>query len=85
MAPSKPIPGRSPRPGAIRDTLIPLGTSKAYVYAVLATLLPDFLIDQGLLPQVYYDPPHCDHLNSPGADCGKTESTRKTLRLSASS
>ncbi len=37
------------------DTLIALGTSAAYFYSVFATVYPQFLIDQGLMPEVYYE------------------------------
>lgn len=40
---------------ATMDTLIALGTSAAYFYSVFATLLPDVLIAQGLIPEVYYE------------------------------
>jgi Cu+-exporting ATPase len=40
---------------ATMDTLIALGTSAAYFYSVFATLFPDFLKAQGLIPEVYYE------------------------------
>jgi Cu+-exporting ATPase len=40
---------------ATMDTLIVLGTSAAYFYSLFATLFDDFLIEQGLTPQVYYE------------------------------
>ncbi|MBE9126122.1 MULTISPECIES: heavy metal translocating P-type ATPase [unclassified Coleofasciculus] len=40
---------------ATMDTLIALGTSAAYFYSVFATLFPDFFINQGLMPEVYYE------------------------------
>lgn len=40
---------------ATMDTLIALGTSAAYFYSLFATLFPDFLINQGLMPEVYYE------------------------------
>lgn len=40
---------------ATMDTLIALGTSVAYFYSLFATLFPNFLINQGLMPQVYYE------------------------------
>ena len=40
---------------ATMDTLIVLGTSAAYFYSLFATLFDDFLIQQGLTPQVYYE------------------------------
>jgi P-type Cu+ transporter len=43
------------RHAATMDTLIALGTSAAYFYSVFATLFPQFLINQGLMPEVYYE------------------------------
>ncbi|TAF06271.1 MAG: copper-translocating P-type ATPase [Nostocales cyanobacterium] len=43
------------RHAATMDTLIALGTSAAYFYSVFATLLPNFFINQGLKPDVYYE------------------------------
>ncbi len=43
------------RHAATMDTLITLGTSAAYFYSVFATLLPNFFINQGLMPEVYYE------------------------------
>ncbi len=43
------------RHAATMDTLIALGTSAAYFYSVFATIFPQFLIDQGLMPEVYYE------------------------------
>lgn len=43
------------RHAATMDTLIALGTSAAYFYSVFATLFPNFLINQGLVPEVYYE------------------------------
>ncbi|MBD2018696.1 copper-translocating P-type ATPase [Leptolyngbya sp. FACHB-36] len=40
---------------ATMDTLIALGTSAAYAYSVFATLFPTFLMNQGLMPEVYYE------------------------------
>ena len=40
---------------ATMDTLVALGTSAAYFYSLFATLFADFLIQQGLTPQVYYE------------------------------
>src|ERR687885_3054295 len=40
---------------ATMDTLIALGTSAAYFYSIFATLFPDFLTAQGLIPEVYYE------------------------------
>ena len=40
---------------ASMDTLIALGTSAAYFYSVFATLFPSALINQGLMPEVYYE------------------------------
>jgi len=37
------------------DTLIALGTSAAYFYSLLPTIMPDVLIRQGLMPDVYYE------------------------------
>lgn len=43
------------RHAATMDTLIALGTSAAYFYSVFATLSPSFFINQGLMPEVYYE------------------------------
>ena len=43
------------RHAATMDTLIALGTSAAYFYSVLATVFPDFFLNQGLMPEVYYE------------------------------
>lgn len=43
------------RHAATMDTLIALGTSAAYFYSVFATLFPSFFINQGLMPEVYYE------------------------------
>ena len=43
------------RHAATMDTLIALGTSAAYFYSVFATMFPQFLINQGLMPEVYYE------------------------------
>ncbi|PZV07037.1 MAG: cation-transporting ATPase PacS [Leptolyngbya sp.] len=43
------------RHAATMDTLIALGTSAAYFYSVFATVYPQFLINQGLMPEVYYE------------------------------
>ncbi|MGF1479231.1 MAG: heavy metal translocating P-type ATPase [Cyanophyceae cyanobacterium] len=40
---------------ATMDTLIALGTSAAFFYSLFATLFPDFFINQGLMPEVYYE------------------------------
>lgn len=40
---------------ATMDTLVALGTSAAYFYSVEATLFPGFFINQGLMPEVYYE------------------------------
>jgi Cu+-exporting ATPase len=40
---------------ATMDTLIVLGTSAAYLYSLFVTLSPDFLLSQGLMPEVYYE------------------------------
>ncbi len=40
---------------ATMDTLVVLGTSAAYFYSLFATLFADFLVSQGLNPQVYYE------------------------------
>lgn len=40
---------------ASMDTLIALGTSAAYFYSVFATLFPQFFINQGLMPEVFYE------------------------------
>ena len=43
------------RHGATMDTLIALGTSAAFFYSLFATIFPDFFINQGLMPFVYYE------------------------------
>ena len=43
------------RSTATMDTLIALGTSAAFFYSVFATVFPDFFIDRGLMPEVYYE------------------------------
>lgn len=43
------------RHAATMDTLIALGTSAAYFYSVFATLFPAFFVNQGLMPEVYYE------------------------------
>lgn len=43
------------RHAATMDTLIALGTSAAYFYSVFATLFPSFFVNQGLMPEVYYE------------------------------
>ncbi|MBD2175301.1 copper-translocating P-type ATPase [Pseudanabaena sp. FACHB-1998] len=43
------------RHAATMDTLIALGTSAAYFYSLYVTIFPKFLIDQGLVPNVYYE------------------------------
>jgi P-type Cu+ transporter len=40
---------------ATMDTLIALGTSAAYLYSVFATIFPHFFVNQGLMPEVYYE------------------------------
>jgi P-type Cu+ transporter len=40
---------------ATMDTLIALGTSAAYFYSLFATLFPKFFLNQGLMPEVYYE------------------------------
>ncbi len=43
------------RHAATMDTLIVLGTSAAFFYSLFATLFPHFLMNQGLMPEVYYE------------------------------
>ena len=43
------------RHAATMDTLIALGTSAAYFYSVFATFFPNFFINSGLMPEVYYE------------------------------
>ena len=43
------------RHGATMDTLIALGTSAAFFYSLFATIFPDFFLNQGLMPEVYYE------------------------------
>ena len=43
------------RHGATMDTLIALGTSAAFFYSLFANIFPDFFINQGLMPEVYYE------------------------------
>ena len=40
---------------ATMDTLIVLGTSAAYFYSLFATIFPQFFVNQGLMPEVYYE------------------------------
>ena len=40
---------------ATMNTLIALGTSAAYFYSLFATVFPNFFINQGLMPEVYYE------------------------------
>ncbi|MGF1499868.1 MAG: heavy metal translocating P-type ATPase [Elainellaceae cyanobacterium] len=40
---------------ATMDTLIALGTSAAFFYSVFATIFPDFFLERGLMPAVYYE------------------------------
>ncbi|MBW4609213.1 MAG: heavy metal translocating P-type ATPase [Hassallia sp. WJT32-NPBG1] len=40
---------------ATMDTLIVLGTSAAYFYSLFATIFPAFFVNQGLMPEVYYE------------------------------
>ncbi|AFY35873.1 heavy metal translocating P-type ATPase [Calothrix sp. PCC 7507] len=40
---------------ATMDTLISLGTASAFLYSFFVTLFPDFFLDQGLIPHVYYE------------------------------
>ena len=44
------------RHAAEMNTLVALGTGAAYSYSVFATLFPNFLLAQGLQPEVYYEP-----------------------------
>ena len=37
------------------NTLVTLGTGAAYLYSLGATFYPDFLLNQGLKPEVYYE------------------------------
>jgi P-type Cu+ transporter len=37
------------------DTLIAIGTSAAFGFSVLATVAPRWFLDQGLMPEVYYE------------------------------
>ena len=43
------------RHAATMDTLIALGTSAAFFYSLFATIFPDFFLNQGLMPEVYYE------------------------------
>lgn len=43
------------RHAATMDTLIALGTSTAYFYSVFTTVFPNFFINSGLMPEVYYE------------------------------
>ncbi|MDJ0573502.1 MAG: heavy metal translocating P-type ATPase [Pleurocapsa sp. MO_192.B19] len=43
------------RHAATMDTLIALGTSSAFFYSVFATVFPSFFLNQGLMPEVYYE------------------------------
>jgi Cu+-exporting ATPase len=40
---------------ATMDTLITLGTIAAFSYSLFATFFPNFFINQGLMPEVYYE------------------------------
>lgn len=40
---------------ATMDMLVVLGTSAAYFYSLLPTIFPGFFINQGLMPDVYYE------------------------------
>ena len=40
---------------ATMDTLVALGTGAAYLYSLVATLIPNFFLSQGLNPDVYYE------------------------------
>ncbi len=40
---------------ATMDTLIVLGTSAAYFYSLFVTIFPHFFVNQGLMPEVYYE------------------------------
>ncbi|GAB3300090.1 heavy metal translocating P-type ATPase [Hymenobacter humi] len=37
------------------DTLIAVGTGAAFIYSLAATVVPDFFMSRGILPEVYYD------------------------------
>ncbi len=43
------------RHAATMDTLIALGTSAAFFYSLFATVFPRFFLNQGLMPEVYYE------------------------------
>jgi P-type Cu+ transporter len=43
------------RHAATMDTLIASGTSAAYFYSLFATIFPGFFLNQGLMPEVYYE------------------------------
>ncbi len=43
------------RHAATMDTLIALGTSAAFFYSLFATVFPAFFLNQGLMPEVYYE------------------------------
>jgi len=38
------------------NTLVALGTGAAYLYSIFATVFPNFFLNQGLIPDVYYEP-----------------------------
>lgn len=38
------------------NTLVALGTGAAYLYSIFATVFPNFFLNQGLTPDVYYEP-----------------------------
>ncbi len=40
---------------ATMDTLVTLGTSAAFFYSMFATIFPGLLVNQGLMPEVYYE------------------------------
>ncbi|MEL6928268.1 MAG: heavy metal translocating P-type ATPase [Cyanobacteria bacterium J06600_6] len=43
------------RQTATMDTLVALGVSAAYIYSLLTTIFPQFWLDRGLMPEVYYE------------------------------
>ena len=43
------------RHAATMDSLIALGTSAAFFYSLFATVFPNFFLDKGLMPEVYYE------------------------------
>ncbi|MEP6620972.1 MAG: heavy metal translocating P-type ATPase [bacterium] len=37
------------------DTLVAVGTGAAFIYSAIATIVPEFFLDHGVMPDVYYE------------------------------